>query len=405
MNSRCYDVAVIGGGIVGMSTAMALTERFHLSLIVLEKEERLAVHQSGNSSGVIHSGVYYKPRSLKAQYCIEGREALVRFCEGHGIPFRRCGNVIVAVHERELLVLEELIQRGEANGLQGLKRLRTEEIHEFEPYAGGIAGLWVPQTGVVDYTQVTYAYANLVQKSRGVVQTGARLYGFRRYPGEFLLETTKGEVLCHNLINCGGLQSDRIARMCGVDPGIQIIPFRGEYYSLNPECQNLIRNLIFPVPEPNLPFLGAHFTRRIEGKVEVGPNAVLALKREGYHPWSFSGVDSLQIALYIGFWRMARNHWRRGVGEFYRSVRKRAFWKSLKRLIPELGIDDIQWKRAGIRAQAVEPTGLLVDDFRVIHGERMVHVLNAPSPAATASIMIGRAIARMAGENFGLRGK
>ena len=327
---------------------------------------------------------------------------MFRFCQEHGIAHERCGKLVVATCKSELRALEELERRGSANGLQGLRRLGPEEIREHEPHASGIAALFVPETGIVDYTKVTYAFAELVSRAGGRIQTGAQVRGFHRKADEFLLETTNGEVGCRYLINCGGLQSDRIARMCGVEPRLQIIPFRGEYYELVPERRLLVRNLIYPVPDPNFPFLGVHFTRVIHGGVEAGPNAVLAFKREGYRRWSFSVADAREMASYGGFWRMAWRYRKAGIGEFYRSFRKRAFVKELQRLIPELGLDDVRRAGAGVRAQAVELTGHLADDFRIVEAERMIHILNAPSPAATASIGIGRAIAERASKLFDL---
>jgi L-2-hydroxyglutarate oxidase len=402
MTSRDYEVAVIGGGIVGMATALALTSRSPLRLVVLEAEDRLAAHQTGNNSGVIHSGLYYRPGSLKARNCVEGREAMYRFCREHGIPHERCGKVVVATEERELPALDELERRGRANGLQGLQRLSPEGLREHEPHVVGVAGLFVPETGIIDYTQVTQKFADIVRAAGGEVRTDAQLRGVAPAGAGFVLETTAGEVACRHLINCAGLQSDRVARLCGVEPGLQIIPFRGEYYQLTPERCHLVRNLVYPVPDPRFPFLGVHFTRMIHGGVEAGPNAVLALKREGYHRWSFSLRDMLQLLRYRGFWRMAYRYGKTGMGELYRSFSKRAFLKALQRLLPELRLDDLRPAGAGVRAQAVEPTGALVDDFRIIKAERIIHVLNAPSPAATASISIGRTLAGMAAETFGL---
>lgn len=402
MGALQYDIAIIGGGIVGMATAMALTSRSRLSLVVLEAEDRLAAHQSGRNSGVIHSGLYYRPDSLKAQMCVEGREVMVRFCEAHGIAFERCGKLVVATHERELPALQELERRGNANGLHGLRRLGPEEIREYEPHVSGIAGLLVPETGIVDYSEVTRAFAEMVRSAGGSIQTGAQVRGCRRTADGLLLETTRGEACCRYLINCAGLQSDRIARMCGIDPQLRIIPFRGEYYELVPERRFLVRHLIYPVPDPRFPFLGVHFTRMIHGGIEAGPNAVLALKREGYRPWSFSAADAREIAVYGGFWRMTRKYWTTGLEEVYRSFSKRAFVKALQRLIPEVGPDDLCQGRTGVRAQAVQPTGHLVDDFRIVEAERMIHILNAPSPAATASISIGQSIAQLAAKGFDL---
>jgi len=401
-HSNIYDIAIIGGGIVGMATAMALSKNTNLSVVVLEAEDHLAAHQTGHNSGVIHSGLYYKPGSLKAQNCIEGREAMYQFCEEHGIAYDRCGKLVVATRPEELPSLDNLEKRGLANGLEGLRRLSPEEICELEPHAAGLAGIFVPQTGIVDYTAVVNKYAEIFQNDRGTICTNSRVTGFHKNDREFVLETAGGEIHCRNLVNCGGLQSDRIARMCGVDPKLQIIPFRGEYYEIVPERQHLVRNLIYPVPDPRFPFLGVHFTRMVQGGVEAGPNAVLAFKREGYRMWDISIPDMLQYAAYLGFWKMAAKYWKTGVGEFYRSLSKAAFVRALQHLIPELRDEDIHRSGSGVRAQALEPNGFLADDFRIVEADRMIHVLNAPSPAATASISIGRTIAEMAVKNFAL---
>jgi L-2-hydroxyglutarate oxidase len=402
MSAQRYDVVIIGGGIIGLATAMAMKSGGRCSLAVLEAEDRLAAHQTGHNSGVIHSGLYYKPGSLKARNCVEGRQAMYRFCQEHGIAHERCGKVVVATHARELPALEELERRGRANGLQGVRRLRPEEIREYEPHASGIAGLLVPETGIVDYKQVAQVFADLVRKGGGEIQTGARVHGCRRYPDELVLETARGEVHCRFAINCGGLGSDYVARLCGVNPNLQIIPFRGEYYELVPERHFLVKNLIYPVPDPRFPFLGVHFTRMIHGGVEAGPNAVLAYKREGYTRWSFSLQDTLRMLAYRGFWRMVAKYWKTGMGEMYRSFSKGAFVHALQRLLPELRLEDVRRAGAGVRAQAVAPDGTLVDDFRIVEAERMIHVLNAPSPAATASISIGKTIAQMAAKSFDL---
>jgi L-2-hydroxyglutarate oxidase len=374
-----------------------------LSLVVLEAEDRLAAHQTGNNSGVIHSGLYYKPGSLKATLCVEGRQALYAFCQEHGVRHECCGKVVVATREAELPALAELERRGHANGLTGTRRLTAEELREREPHVAGIAGLLVPETGIVSYAEVTAAYAAVVRGHGGEVWTGAAVRAVRREAaGGLVIETTRGAVACGGLINCAGLQSDRIARLCGATPDVQIVPFRGEYYTLAPERSGLVRNLIYPVPDPRFPFLGVHFTRMIGGGVEAGPNAVLALARHGYRRTSFSLRDSYATGTYLGFWRMARKHWRAGIGEFYRSFSKRAFLSALRRLIPELERSDLRPGGAGVRAQALDRTGALVDDFRIVQGERMVHVLNAPSPAATASISIGRHVAKLAAGQLGL---
>jgi (S)-2-hydroxyglutarate dehydrogenase len=400
--STRYDVAIIGGGIVGMATAMALTQRRNLSLVVLEAEDHLAAHQTGHNSGVIHSGLYYKPGSLKARNCIEGRIALYEFCQEHGVAYENCGKIVVATRESELPALSMLEERGHANGLEGLRHLRGDELHEYEPYVEGIAGLHVPQTGIVDYPEVTRKYAELAQSRGAEVKLKARVVKFHRGNGEFVLDTTAGEVHTRNLINCAGLQSDRVARMCGVDPKLQIIPFRGEYYELRPERHYLVNNLIYPVPDPRFPFLGVHFTRMVHGGIEAGPNAVLAFKREGYKQFNISIPDLVQYGTYLGFWRMASKYWQTGFGEMYRSFSKSAFVKAMQVLIPDVYEEDVHAAGSGVRAQALEPTGFLVDDFRIVEDERMIHVLNAPSPAATASISIGASIATMAENHFSL---
>jgi L-2-hydroxyglutarate oxidase len=327
---------------------------------------------------------------------------MYRFCAEHGIAHERCGKVVVATHKRELPALEELERRGHANGLQGVRRLKPEEIREYEPHAAGIAGLFVPETGIVDYKQVAEVFADLVRKGGGDIQTGARVHRCRRSSDALVLETARGEVHCRFVINCGGLSSDHVARICGVNPNLQIIPFRGEYYELIPERRFLVKNLIYPVPDPRFPFLGVHFTRMIHGGVEAGPNAVLAFKRQGYQRWNFSPLDTLRMLAYGGFWHMAAKYWKTGMGEMYRSFSQAAFVRALQRLVPELRFDDVRRAGAGVRAQAVEPDGVLVDDFRIVEAERMIHVLNAPSPAATASISIGKTIAQTAAKNFSL---
>jgi L-2-hydroxyglutarate oxidase len=407
MDSPRYDVAVIGGGIVGMAAGMALVRRTRASVIVLEAEDRLAAHQTGHNSGVIHSGLYYRPGSLKARNCVEGREALYHFCAMAGIPYERCGKVVVATHHRELPRLDELERRGLANGLQGLRRLCPEEIHQREPQARGIAGLFVPDTGIVDYGAVTEAYADRVRENGGEIVTRARVHSFRRDAGagggtDLVLETTRGAIRCGALVNCAGLHSDRVARLCGVDPGVRIVPFRGEYYTIVPTREFLVRNLIYPVPDPAFPFLGVHFTRMMRGGVEAGPNAVLALAREGYSRASFSPRDAAELFAYPGFWRMGLKHWRMGLAESWRSFSTEAFVGALRRLVPAIRRADVRRAGAGVRAQALEPDGKLSDDFIIVEAERMIHVLNAPSPAATASIPIGRAIAEQAARRFGL---
>lgn len=397
-----FDVAVIGGGIVGAASALALVEASPgLSLLLLEKEDRLARHQTGNNSGVIHSGLYYRPGSQKARNCVEGREQLYRFCSEEGIRHERCGKIVVATREEELPALAELERRGRENGLKGMERLDTAGIREYEPHAAGIAGLWVPDTGIVDFTAVTEAMARRLRDRGGEVRTRAEVSRVRREDGGFRLSTSSGEVRSHAVVNCAGLHCDRVARLCGAEPDLRIVPFRGEYYEMKEERRNLVRNLIYPVPDPAFPFLGVHFTRGVEGVVEAGPNAVLAFKREGYGRLSFSLRDAVSTFSYPGFWRMAGKYWRTGVREYYRSFSKGAFVRELQNLLPPLHRRDLERGGAGVRAQAVDRQGKLLDDFRIVTGEGMVHVLNAPSPAATASLSIGRTVAALALEHFG----
>jgi len=388
------DIVIIGGGIVGLATGFALAHQ--ASVLVIEAESELARHQTGHNSGVIHSGLYYKPGSAKAINCTTGRELLYRFCAEHSIPHERCGKLVVATTSAELPALAELERRGLANGLIGLRRLNPEQMRAIEPHVQGVAALHVQETGIVDYKAVAAAFARRVTEAGGQVRTSTKFLGCRREPGGLVVETTAGLLRAKRLINCAGLYADRVARLCGVEPGVQIVPFRGEYYELRPRAAHLCRHLIYPVPDPRLPFLGVHFTRMIGGGVECGPNAVLAFRREGYRLSDVSGRDLMELARYAGFWRMARRFWRTGLGELYRSFSRRAFWHALRRLIPALSFHDIVPAGAGVRAQAVTPDGKLADDFVIRRSERMIHVLNAPSPAATASIAIGQSIAEMA---------
>ncbi len=398
-----YEVAVIGAGIVGLATAIALTGRKHPpSLIVLEMEGRIAAHQTGHNSGVIHSGLYYKPGSLKAKNCAQGRERMYRFCEEYGISHDRCGKVVVAVDEDEVTRLNDLEERGRANGLSGMRRISQEELRDIEPSVAGIDALHVPETGIVDYKEVAAVYHQLIEERGGVVRTQAKVSRCERNNQEIILKTSQGAVRVDHVINCGGLQSDRVARMCGTDPKLQIVPFRGEYYELVPERCHLVNHLIYPVPDPRFPFLGVHFTRMIGGGIEAGPNAVLAFKREGYSWGDFSLKDTLQMVVYPGFAHMALKYWQTGFGEMYRSLSKSAFVKALQRLIPDLREEDVKRAGSGVRAQALERDGKLVDDFRIIEDEKMVHVLNAPSPAATSSLSIGDTIATRAMRDFHL---
>ncbi len=392
------DIAIVGAGIVGLATALALGKR---SLVVLETERDVALHQTGHNSGVIHSGLYYKPGSQRAVNCGIGREMMYRFCQDHGLSHERCGKIVVATREDELAPLAELERRGQANGLNGITRLDAAGLRDREPHVAGLAGLWIPETGIVDYAVVARKYAELIRAQGHEIRLGHRVIAVKRST-DLIVETTHGEVVCRNLINCGGLYADRVARLCGLDPGLEIVPFRGEYYQIISERQHLVKNLIYPVPDPRFPFLGVHFTRTVHGQIEAGPNAVLALAREGYRWTNVSPRDCWQLVRSRGFWKMAAKFWKTGVGEMYRSLSKAAFHRSLQRLIPELKASDIRPFGSGVRAQALEPNGQLVDDFRFVQAERMIHVLNAPSPAATASLAIGQTIAAMATNQFGL---
>ena len=388
---------------VGLGVALEITRRFpRLRLLLIEKEDRVARHQSGHNSGVIHSGVYYKPGSLKARLCVTGAAAMVEFCREHGIAHDVCGKVIVATHADELPRLEELRKRGEANGLTGLRTIGPEELKDIEPHAAGLKALVVPATGITDYAAVCEKYAELISAGGGTVLTSAAVTGIRRTANEIVVETARGAFSTDSLINCAGLFSDRISRMAGDEPGVKIVPFRGEYYDLIPERALLVRALIYPVPDPRFPFLGVHFTRRITGKVDAGPNAVLALAREGYRHRDINVRDLASSLAFPGFWRMARQHWRNGLGEWHRSLSKPAFVRALQRLLPEVGENDLVPGGSGVRAQALKPDGALVDDFQFVPSGKVLHVLNVPSPAATASLAIGKAIVDTAAASFGL---
>ena len=386
------DVVVVGGGIVGCATALALTKAGR-SVTVLEAESRLAAHQSSHNSGVMHSGLYYRPGTLRARLCREGLAAMAEFCDEERIPYRRSGKVVVATSAAELPALATLEERGRANGLSGLTRLDGDALREHEPAVRGVAGLWVPETGVVDYGAVTLAMGKRLTSLGATVTTGARMIALRRDNGAQVVETTAGPVRGRLVVTCGGLQADRLARLCGVDPGVAIVPFRGEYYELKPERRNLVKSAIYPVPNPALPFLGVHFTRRINDQVDAGPNAVLAWSRAGYTRSDVTLRDLAEAFRFPGFWRMVRRQWRTGVNELVRSYSRTLFARALARLVPEVLPQDLVPAGSGVRAQALDREGKLLDDFHIVEGEGSLHVINAPSPAATASIAIGREIA------------
>jgi len=391
-----YDVIVIGGGIVGLATALKLKEqRPQLKLAVLDKEKKVAAHQTGHNSGVIHSGVYYQPGSLKAQNCIRGYQNLLDFCDEHSLPYERCGKVIVATSQAELSQLDKIQERGAANGLAGLKRLVKEAIAEYEPHVNGLEAIFVPQTGIIDYTAVCQKYAELVQNQDGKLFLDRKVIDIRTHISGSTIITNHGTFTSRVVINCAGLYSDKIAQMMRPDVNVKIVPFRGEYYELKEDKQYLVNNLIYPVPDPAFPFLGVHFTRMIGGGVEAGPNAVLAFRREGYAKSKFHLGELSETLVWPGFQKVARKYWRTGLGEMYRSFSKSAFTQALQHLIPAVQEDDLVPGAAGVRAQACDRNGGLLDDFMIMEDEYAVHVLNAPSPAATSSLSIGQTVSEL----------
>jgi L-2-hydroxyglutarate oxidase LhgO len=397
-----YDIAIVGGGIVGLATARALTERAPAArLVILEKEDRIGAHQTGHNSGVIHSGIYYKPGSYKARLTVEGKNLMYAFCEQHGIKTERCGKIIVATSEPELPRLQMIYERGQANGVP-CELLDRDRLREFEPHANALQAVHSPTTGIIDYTEVLAAIMGDLAAHGVVLETRAGVQQIARTRDGLVLVTPRLMVQARHLVNCAGLHSDRVARLAGATPDVQIIPFRGEYYMIRPERRHLVRTLIYPVPDPEFPFLGVHLTNTIHGELEAGPNAVFALAREAYG-WDRVNLGDLGDTLrYPGFWAMARRYWKMGAFEMYRSLSKAAFVQALQRLVPELQAEDLEGGGAGVRAQAVSPDGSLVDDFRIVAERDAIHVLNAPSPAATASLAIGRHIAGLATEAFGL---
>ena len=395
-----HDVIVIGGGIVGLATAYRLTERYpQLSVLVLEKESHVAAHQSGRNSGVLHSGIYYKPGSLKAANCRAGKRAMQDFCEREGIPYDLCGKVIVAPDESGLPRLRALYERGQANGVR-CEMINRDRLRELEPHAEGVRAIHVPEAGIADYPAVCERLAARISGRGGKVQCGARVNGFKIRPAEIVAETTLGAFAARYAVNCAGLHADRVARLAGVEPPLTIAPFRGEYYKLTREAEALCRGLIYPVPDPQFPFLGVHFTRMIRGGVECGPNAVLAFAREGYRRRDVNAGDLFEALSHAGFLKLARQHWRMGAHEMWRSLSKSAFVRALNRLVPEIRNHHLLAAPAGVRAQAIDGAGAMVDDFAVAAQPRMINVLNAPSPAATAALAIGDLIVEKLAAQF-----
>lgn len=404
--TQTFDIAIVGGGIVGLATARRFTEAHPgLGVVLLEKEDRFGAHQTGHNSGVIHSGLYYKPGSAKARTCVRGSELMKQFCHDHAIRFELCGKVVVATGEQELPSLEELFRRGTANGVPDLAVIGPERLREIEPHATGLRALHVPHAGIIDYVDVANKLAELTTRAGADVRLGARVLAIHEDAGHNVLETSGGPVRARYLVTCAGLHSDRVARMEGGDPQAKIVPFRGEYYELVPERCQLVKGLIYPVPDARFPFLGVHFTRMVKGGVEAGPNAVLAFRREGYKKHQVSLRDLTETLLYPGFWRLAARYWRTGCDEMVRSFSKRAFVAALQHLVPELREADVHPAGSGVRAQALARNGQMVDDFLIVERPRALHVCNAPSPAATASLAIAEEIVSKAEKQFALGSK
>jgi L-2-hydroxyglutarate oxidase len=390
--TKTVDVLVVGGGIVGLATAYDLTRRFPVrSVVLLEKEKELAFHQTGRNSGVLHSGIYYKPGTLRAQNCRSGKLAMEQFCEAEGVAYDICGKVIVAVTDDEVPALHRIIERGQANGVK-CELIDKARLAELEPHASGVAAIHVPEAGIVDFPGVCHRLAARITEAGGSIACNARVTGMENRNDGVLVKSSAGEYLAKYVVTCAGLQSDRVARMSGQEVTAKIVPFRGEYFELKPEAQHLCRNLIYPVPDPKFPFLGVHFTRLIHGGVECGPNAVLAFAREGYRKRDVSIRDLAEALTYPGFLRLAAKHWRTATKEMWRSFSKKAFTKALQRLVPEIREEHLEHAPSGVRAQALARDGSIIDDFWILETERVVNVCNAPSPAATAALNIGRLV-------------
>lgn len=397
-----YDVTVIGGGIVGLATAYQIKRRRpELRLLLIEKEPYVAAHQTGHNSGVIHSGLYYKPGSLKAVNCIRGYDMLLQFAREEGIPFDLCGKIVVATKPEQVPLLQNLYDRGQQNGLTTIRKISLGEMKEIEPHVAGVDAMFVPQTGIIDYKVVAEKYAEKLRNLGGEIHLGEKVKGIAKGPSLSIVTTTKSAYETKLVINCGGLYSDKIAQMTQEQPiDVRITPFRGEYYQIRKDREYLVRNLIYPVPDPNFPFLGVHFTRMISGGVEAGPNAVLAFRREGYKKLDINFSELFETLSWPGFQKVAAKYWETGLGEMYRSFSKAAFTKALQELIPDIQESDLAPGGAGVRAQACDRTGGLLDDFSILEDEKVINVLNAPSPAATSSLSIGLTVSEMALKRF-----
>jgi L-2-hydroxyglutarate oxidase len=400
--SKKYDIAIIGGGIVGLATAhRLLTLKPELQLVILEKENHVAAHQTGHNSGVIHSGLYYKPGSLKAVNCINGYKMLLEFCDENKIPYDLCGKIVVATSGNEFSQLDMLYQRGIENGLSGIVKLTESEIKQHEPNCNGIKGLYVPQTGIINYSKVCEVLEEKIKNAGGEIIFNYKVSGIDLKENDSVVKSETNKVTARLIINCAGLYSDKVAEFNEPNLDTRIIPFRGEYYMIKPEKQHLVKNLIYPVPDPNFPFLGVHFTRMIGGGVEAGPNAVFAFKREGYKKTDINFGDLWNSFSWPGFRKVAMKYWKTGIGEYYRSYSKSAFTKALQKLVPAIQREDLIPAGSGVRAQACDRTGGLLDDFKIVEKPGIINILNAPSPAATSSLSIGQMVAELAIERLG----
>lgn len=398
-----YDFTIIGAGIVGLSTAYKLSIAYpDAHVLVLEKEAKVAAHQTGNNSGVIHSGIYYKPNSYRAKNCIDGRHQLVDFCQTHNVAYEICGKVIVATEEDQLPGLQNIFETGQTNNIEGIQKVGRKRLKEIEPYAEGIQAIYVPCSGIVDFVGVCEKQKELIEEKNGTVCFNEHVTAIKHHKDGVTIQTTNNAYQSNYVINCAGLYSDRVAESAGIQNDIQIVPFRGEYYELTQEAQHMVNGLIYPMPNPEFPFLGVHFTKMVLGGVECGPNAVFAFKREGYTKLSFDLQETIETVNFPGFWKLAKEHWRMGIDEYYRSFSKTAFVKGLQKLIPSIEASDLKPAPAGVRAMALRPNGEIIDDFQFATTNREIHVLNAPSPAATAGLAIGDEIVSRARKAFNL---